>query len=444
MTIKTSELKQFTKSLEEVNSSVPVLKDAKWFRKALAFLGPGFMISVGYMDPGNWATDLAGGSAFGYKLLFVVLLSNIMAMILQHLSLKLGIVTSQDLAQACGTQFRGWFKYLLWLLAEVAITACDLAEVIGSAIALELLFGLPVVWGVLLTSLDVFVLLFLHHKGQRILELFIICLVAIVFGSFAIELFLAKPPILSILGGMAPSPEILSNQSMLYVAIGILGATVMPHNLYLHSALVQSRAIGKKKSDKKEAIKYATWDSNFALITASMVNAAILILAASVFHANGVGVIAEIQDAYKLLTPLLGTAIASVLFAVALLASGHSSTITGTLAGQVVMEGFVSWRIPAWQRRLITRLLAIVPALFIVLIWGKHGLASLLVFSQVVLSLQLPFAVIPLVMMTSNPKKMGTFVNSKALIIISSIIATVITLLNGLLIWQFVTGIINE
>lgn len=404
-------------------------KNISWWRKFLAFAGPGYMVAVGYMDPGNWATDIAGGSKFGYTLLSVILISNFLAIILQHLSLKLGIVTGKDLA-SISHRFPTWLRRSLWVMAEVAITACDLAEVIGSAIALNLLFRLPLMVGVLVTVIDVFFLLFLQEKGMKYLEALVISLISVIVASFGIEIFLSHPDVAQIFGGLAPSIDILKNPEMLYIAIGILGATVMPHNLYLHSYLAQSRKFGNKDEDKKEAIYYSTIDSTLALSFAFVVNCAILILAAAAFHKNGLYEVAEIQDAHRLLSPLLGTSLSGIVFAIALLASGHNSTITGTLAGQVVMEGFIDIRLKPWIRRLLTRAVAIVPTILVVWFYGVHGLAKLLVLSQVVLSLQLPFAVIPLVYFTGNKKVMGKFANSAWLAVLSWTIAIVITGLN--------------
>ncbi len=404
-------------------------KNMSWWRKFLAFAGPGYLIAVGYMDPGNWATDIAGGSKFGYTLLSVILISNFLAIVLQHLSLKLGIVTGKDLA-SISHRFPNWLRRGLWVMAEVAITACDLAEVIGSAIALNLLFKLPLMVGVLVTIVDVFLLLFLQEKGMRYLEALVISLISVIVASFGIEIFLSQPNMAQIFGGLVPSIDILKNPEMLYIAIGILGATVMPHNLYLHSYLAQSRKFGNKDEDKKEAITYSTIDSTLALCFAFVVNCSILILAAAAFHKNGLFEVAEIQDAHRLLSPLLGTSLSGIVFAIALLASGHNSTITGTLAGQVVMEGFINLKMKPWIRRLLTRGLAIVPTIFVVWIYGVHGLAKLLVLSQVVLSLQLPFAVIPLVYFTGNKKIMGKFANSKWLAVLSWSIAILITGLN--------------
>ncbi len=429
------------KSLEEIHRSVPILPDLSKWKKFLAFAGPGYLIAVGYMDPGNWATDLAGGSKFGYMLLSVVIISGLMAMLLQHLSLKLGIATGRDLAQACRDHYSVPVRRFLWIMAEIAITACDLAEVIGSAIALYLLFHLPILAGVIITAFDTLILLYLQHKGVRYLEGLVISLITVILGSFMIETFLSRPDILPLLRGIFPTIQLINNKETLYIAIGILGATVMPHNLYLHSALVQSRDFGSEIKNKKEAITYATWDSNIALVIATVVNATILIVSAATFFTRGIHSIAEIQDAYRLLTPLLGTGLASALFAIALLSSGHNSTITGTLAGQVVMEGFVDIHLAPWQRRLITRMLAIIPAIFVVLWYGSHGLAALLILSQVVLSIQLPFAVVPLVLFTGSKKYMGKFANSKTLNIVSWIVTAVIIILNVWLISKIILGI---
>jgi len=421
-------------SLPESHASIPVPSGTRglpFIRKALAFAGPGYMVAVGYMDPGNWATDLAGGARFGYTLLSVILLSNLMAILLQSLSLKLGIVTGRDLAQACRDHYSRPVSFGLWILCEIAIAACDLAEVIGSAIALNLLFGIPLIWGVCLTVLDVLLILLLQNKGFRWLEAFVISLVIIVGVCFAVELLLAKPSIAAIAGGLIPSPQIVTNPAMLYIAIGILGATVMPHNLYLHSAIVQTRKIGPDEPSKREAIRFATFDSTLALLFAFFINAAILILSAATFHFSGNQEVAEIGEAYRLLTPLLGATVASTLFAVALLASGQNSTITGTLAGQIVMEGFLDIRLPPWLRRLITRLIAIVPAVIVTALYGEKGTGALLILSQVILSLQLSFAVVPLVQFTSERAKMGPFTNGPVLKAVAWGVATVIIGLNG-------------
>ncbi len=421
-------------SLPESHASILVpsgTRGLSFARKALAFAGPGYMVAVGYMDPGNWATDLAGGARFGYTLLSVILLSNLTAILLQSLSLKLGIVTGRDLAQACRDHYSRPVSFGLWVLCEIAIAACDLAEVIGSAIALNLLFGIPLIWGVCLTALDVLLILLLQNKGFRWLEAFVIALVITVGVCFAVELVLAKPSIAAIVGGLIPSTQIVTNPAMLYIAIGILGATVMPHNLYLHSAIVQTRKIGPDQASKREAIRFATFDSTVALLFAFCINAAILIMSAATFHFSGNQEVAEIGEAYRLLTPLLGATVASTLFAVALLASGQNSTITGTLAGQIVMEGFLNIRLPAWLRRLITRLIAIVPAVIVTALYGEKGTGALLILSQVILSLQLSFAVVPLVQFTSERRKMGPFTNGPVLKTVAWLVAIGIMGLNG-------------
>jgi manganese transport protein len=409
---------------------------AGFFRKLLAFAGPGFLVAVGYMDPGNWATDLAGGSKYNYALLSVIMLSNLMAILLQSLSLKLGIATGRDLAQACRDHFSKPVSFFLWIICEIAIAACDLAEVIGSAIALNLLFGLPLLAGVCVTSLDVLFVLFLQNKGFRYIEALVITLIIIIGGCFAWEIVVSQPNLLGIAKGFLPSPQIVSDPGMLYIAIGILGATVMPHNLYLHSSIVQTRRYELSASGKREAIKFATIDSTVALMFALFINAAILIVAAATFYTHGRNDVAEIQDAYKLLTPLLGVTGASTLFALALLASGQNSTLTGTLAGQIVMEGFLNIRLRPWLRRLITRLIAIIPAVVVTIISGEKGTTDLLVLSQVILSLQLSFAVFPLVMFTSDKVKMGAFVNGPLVKTLSWFVASVIALLNGWLLMQ--------
>ncbi len=418
-------------SLPESYQSVRIPPGAGFWRKALAFAGPGYMVAVGYMDPGNWATDLAGGARFGYTLLSVVLLSNMMAILLQSLAVKLGVVTGRDLAQACRDHYSRPVSFALWVLCEIAIAACDLAEVLGSAIALNLLFGIPLIWGVCLTAADVLLILLLQHKGFRYLEAFVIALIATIGACFAVELYLSKPDIGAIGAGLVPSGEIVTNPAMLYIAIGILGATVMPHNLYLHSSIVQTRHVLPDAASKREAIKFATLDSTVALLFAFLINGAILILAAATFHPTGHRDVADIGDAYRLLTPLLGTALGSALFAIALLASGQNSTITGTLAGQIVMEGFLNIRLPAWLRRLITRLIAILPAVIVTAMYGAKGVGSLLILSQVILSLQLSFAVVPLVRFTSEKAKMGGFVNGRVLNTAAWSVATVIIGLNA-------------
>jgi manganese transport protein len=421
-------------SLSEVYRSVPVSR-GNWFRKLLSFGGPGYLVAVGYMDPGNWATDLAGGAQFGYSLLYVILISNLMAVLLQGLSSKLGIVTGRDLAQACRDAYPRRMAFALWIIAELAIAACDLAEVIGTAIALQLLFGIPLTWGVILTALDVLIILWLQGKGFRVLEAMVIALVAVVGVCFLFELMLSQPPVAAVLKGFIPTPEILVNRDMLYIAIGILGATVMPHNLYLHSSIVQTRKYEETSEGKREAVRYAFADSTIALTFALAINAAILIVAAATFHGTANAGVAEIQDAYKLLTPLLGAG-ASTAFALALLASGQNSTLTGTLAGQIVMEGFLNLRLQPWVRRLITRAIAIVPAVIVSILWGASGTAQLLVLSQVILSLQLSFAVFPLVMFTSDRRKMGEFANASWLKFLAYLVAIVIASLNAWLLFQ--------
>src|SRR5687768_5586002 len=421
-------------SLSEVYRSVPV-KHSSWIRKALAFAGPGYLVAVGYMDPGNWATDLAGGSAFGYTLLCVILLSNLMAILLQGLSAKLGIVTGRDLAQACRDHFGRKTNFALWFLCEIAIAACDLAEIIGAAIALNLLFGIALPWGVAITAIDVMLVLYLQNKGFRILEALVIALIATIGLCFLFEIFLSKPDVGGVLRGFIPNPEILRNPAMLYIAIGILGATVMPHNLYLHSSIVQTRMYDETTAGKREAFKFAFLDSTIALSFALFINAAILIVAAATFHTTGRTEVAEIQDAHLLLTPLLGAG-ASTVFALALLASGLNSTLTGTLAGQIVMEGFLNIRLRPWMRRLITRGIAIVPAAITAIMYGESGTAKLLILSQVILSLQLSFAVFPLVMFTSDRVKMGDFVNPLWVKVLAYLVAFVIAGLNSWLLFQ--------
>ena len=424
-------------SLPEVFSSVRVVQTRSFWRRALGFLGPGFLIAVGYMDPGNWATDLAGGSRYGYTLLFVIMLSNLMAILLQSLALKLGVATERDLAQACRDSYSRPTAIFLWIFAEIAIAACDLAEVIGSAIALQLLFHIPLVLGVILTGADVLLLLLLQNRGFRYLEALVITLIATITVLFGIEILLSHPEWGLIARNLLlpTSAQMITNPQMLYIAISILGATVMPHNLYLHSAIVQTRAYPRTSQGKREAIKFANLDSATALMIALFVNAAILVVAAAVFHRSGRFEVAEIEDAYKLLSPMLGVAGASTLFAVALLASGQNSTITGTLAGQVVMEGFLHLRLTPWLRRLITRSLAIVPTVIITILYGARGTGKLIILSQVILSLQLSFAVFPLVAFTSDPEKMGEFVNRPWLKYLGY---TVALLIAGLNIWLLI------
>jgi manganese transport protein len=425
-------------SLQEVYRTVPVSR-LGFFRKLVAFAGPGYLVAVGYMDPGNWATDLAGGSKFGYALLSVILMSNLMAVLLQGLASKLGIVTGRDLAQACRDHFSRPVAIALWVLCEIAIAACDLAEVIGSAIALNLLFGMPVALGVLVTGFDVLLLLMLQSRGVRVLEALVITLIATVGVCFLFEIILAKPSIAAIAKGYIPSTAIFTDTEMLYIAIGILGATVMPHNLYLHSSIVQTRRYEETAEGKREAVRFAFLDSTIALSFALFINSAILIIAAASFHTSGHSEVAEIQDAYKLLSPLLGAG-ASTAFALALLASGQNSTLTGTLAGQIVMEGFLNIRIRPWLRRLITRLIAIVPAVFVAIFFGESGTAKLLILSQVILSLQLSFAVFPLVMFTSDRLKMGEFANAAWVKALAWLVATVIASLNVWLLLQTFRG----
>jgi len=428
-------------SLPEVHGSIPIPHGAGFWKKMMAFAGPGYLVAVGYMDPGNWATDLAGGARFGYTLLSVIMISNLMAILLQALAARLGIASGRDLAQACRDHFSRPVTIVLWILCEIAIAACDLAEVLGAAIALNLLFGLPLIWGVCLTALDVLVILFLQHRGFRYVEALVVSLIVLIAGSFAVELWLAKPDLAGVAVGFIPSAGILGNQAMLYIAIGILGATVMPHNLYLHSSIVQTRKYLDNVESKREAIRFATIDSSFALMFALFINAAILIMAAATFHGTGYEEVADIGDAYKLLSPLLGTTMASTLFAVALLCSGQNATLTGTLAGQIVMEGFINLRIRPWLRRLITRLIAIIPAVIVILIYGESGTGPLLILSQVILSLQLPFAVFPLVMFTSEKAKMGPFASPAWVKALAWLVAVVIAGLNVWLLYQTFAGI---
>src|SRR6266540_3767658 len=419
-----------TPSLSEVHRSIVVPEGLGFWRKLLAFSGPGYLVAVGYMDPGNWATDLAGGAQFGYRLLSVILISNLMAILLQSLSARLGIVTGRDLAQACRDHYSRPVAIILWLLCEVAICACDLAEVIGSAIALNLLFKIPLVWGVCITALDVLAVMYLQNKGFRYIEALVVTLILTIGGCFLLEIIFSRPNVVEVLGGFVPKFEIIRNTEMLYVAIGILGATVMPHNLYLHSSIVQTRKYEQNAAGKAEAIKFATIDSTVALMFALFINAAILIVSAATFYTRGEHGVAEIQDAYKLLSPMLGVPVASAMFAIALLASGQNSTLTGTLAGQIVMEGFLNIRLRPWLRRLITRLIAIVPAVICTALYGESGTARLLVLSQVILSMQLSFAVIPLVMFTSNRAKMGQFASRLWIKILAWLTAGIIVLLN--------------
>jgi manganese transport protein len=428
-------------SLPEVHRSLDIPSHPGFWRKLLAFAGPGYLVAVGYMDPGNWATDLAGGSRYNYVLLSVILLSSVMGMFLQRLSLKLGIVTGHDLAQSCRLHYGKAAAIPLWIAAEIAIAACDLAEVIGSAISLNLLFHIPMLWGVLITTLDVLLLLLLQHKGFRYMEALIIVLIGTIAACFGLELLFSRPDPGAVLGGFLPSPSIVTDPGKLFIAVGILGATVMPHNLYLHSSIVQTRRYPLDQVGKREAIRFATIDSNLALTIALAINSAILILSAATFHRAGRTDVAEIQDAYHLLTPMLGVTWASTLFAVALLAAGQNSTLTGTLAGQIVMEGFLNIRIPAWTRRLLTRLIAIIPAGVVIAIAGERATTHLLLLSQVILSMQLSCAAIPLVQFSGSRRIMGEFIDPIWVRIVGWIMAGAIAGLNiWLLLLQFQTG----
>ena len=427
-------------SLPEAHRSIPVAPNLSLFRKLLVFAGPGYLIAVGYMDPGNWATDIGGGSKFGYTLLSVVLISSLMAMFLQALAAKLGIATGRDLAQACRDHYSRRMAISLWLVCELAIAACDLAEVLGSAVALKLLFGLPLLFGVILTAFDVLLVLALQGRGFRLVEAFVVTLIGTIGVCFAYEIFFARPLWLEAAEGFLPRLEILNNREMLYIAIGIVGATVMPHNLYLHSSIVQTRAFGQNEQGRREAIKFSVIDSTVALGFALFINAAILALGAAAFHTRGLNEVADIAEAYKLLSPLLGASLASTVFALALLASGQNSTLTGTLAGQIVMEGFLQIRLKPWIRRLVTRMIAILPAILVIDIAGEGKLTSLLILSQVVLSFQLPFAMIPLVQFTSERSKMGPFVNSRLTTIVAWIVTAAILFFNAELLWLIFRG----
>jgi manganese transport protein len=425
-------------SLPEVHGSVSVPVTGSFWRKLFAFAGPGYLVAVGYMDPGNWATDLAGGARYQYALLSVIGLSNLMAILLQTLAARLGIASGRDLAQACRDHYSRGTAIALWIICEIAIAACDLAEVIGAAIALNLLFGLPLTLGVILTAADVLIVLYLQHRGFRYVEALVVALILTIAGAFAFELWLARPDWSAVALGFIPQTAVLRDGGMLYIAIGILGATVMPHNLYLHSSIVQTRKYSDAEPSKAEAIRFATIDSSVALMFALFINAAILVMAAATFHGTGHEDVADIGDAYKLLSPLLGSGLASAVFALALLASGQNATLTGTLAGQIVMEGFMNIRLRPWLRRLITRLVAIVPAIIVVSLYGERGTGALLILSQVVLSLQLPFAVIPLVMFTSDPRMMGRFVSPVWMRSLAWLVASIIVVLNAWLLVQTV------
>jgi manganese transport protein len=417
-------------SLPEVHGTIVVPTTASFWRKLLAFAGPGFLVAVGYMDPGNWATDLAGGARFGYTLLSVIMISNLMAILLQHLCVKLGIATGRDLAQACRDHYSTPTVWFLWVMCEIQIAACDLAEVVGSAIALQLLFGIPLVYGCIITAADVLAILYLQSRGFRYIEALVVTLIATIGACFVAEIVWSRPSVTGILAGFVPTPEILTNQGMLYVSIGIIGATVMPHNLYLHSSIVQTRKYDQTPAGKRDAIRFGTIDSSVALMFALFINAAILIVAAASFHWSGHQEVAEIQDAYKLLTPLLGVPVASAVFIVALLASGQNSTLTGTLAGQIIMEGFINLRLRPWLRRVITRALAIVPAVCVIGYFGEGKTTELLIASQVVLSMQLGFAVWPLMRFTGEKAKMGEFVNPPWINVLGWTTATIIIVLN--------------
>ena len=417
-------------SLPEVHRSIPVHTTGSWWRRVGAFAGPGYLVAVGYMDPGNWATSLAGGARFGYALLFVALLSNVMAILLQSLCARLAIASGRDLAQACHDAYPRWASMPLWVLAEVAIIATDLAEVIGTAIGLNLLFGIPLELGVVITALDVFLILWLQNKGFRWIEAFIIALLAVIAACFVVLIAMADPEWGAVIAGFAPTREIVVNPAMLYLALGIIGATVMPHNLYLHSGIVQTRAFGRAEASKREALRLATWDSTIALMFALTVNASILILAAATFHTSGQTEVADIDRAHVLLEPLLGSNLAPTLFGVALLCCGLNSTVTATMAGQIVMEGFIQLRLAPWARRLVTRLIAMVPAVAVILWLGAGELGRLLILSQVVLSFQLPFAIVPLVMFTASEAKMGPLVAPRWLTAVCGLIAAVIIALN--------------
>jgi manganese transport protein len=428
------------RSLPEVHGTVPV--PAGFWRKVLAFAGPGYLVAVGYMDPGNWATDIAGGARYGYTLLSVIMISNLMAILLQAMAARLGIASGRDLAQACRDSYSRPVVLTLWVLAELAIAATDLAEVLGAAIALNLLFGLPILVGVVLTSLDVLVVLYLQQHRFRYVEVLVVLLILGIAGAFAVELWLSRPALGAVLAGFIPSAQIVRDPEMLYIAVGILGATVMPHNLYLHSSIVQTRKYGDSDEDRLGAIRFATLDSTVALSSALFINAAILVVAAATFHGTGYQHIAEINDAYIMLAPLLGTTLASTLFALALLFAGQNATITGTLSGQIVMEGFLSIRLRPWLRRLITRLIAIVPALIVIALYGDRGTGPLIILSQVILSLQLPFAVFPLLRFTSDRRKMGRFALPFWMRALAWPVAVVIAALNVWLLYQMVTALV--
>jgi manganese transport protein len=428
-------------SLADVFRSIPVRTNGSWFRRALAFVGPGYLVSVGYMDPGNWATSIAGGASFGYTLLVVALMSNIMAIILQSLCARLAVASGRDLAQACRDAFPKPVSFVLWIFAEIAIIATDIAEVVGTAIGLNLLFGIPLELGVIITALDVFLVLLLQRLGFRYVEAFIVGLLGVIFACFFAQIALADPEWGAVIRGFAPTTEIVRNPDMLYLALGIIGATVMPHNLYLHSGIVQTRAYGKSDAEKRQALTFATLDSTVALMLALLVNASILILAAATFHKAGQVNVSDLTQAHGMLEPLVGSLLAPKLFAVALLCCGLSSTVTATLAGQIVMEGFLELRLPAWLRRLITRMVAIVPAALVTLYYGAEGTGMLLILSQVILAFQLPFAIVPLVMFTRDRAKMGVLVSPVWLTAVAAVIAAIVIALNLKLLWDVATSL---
>ncbi len=427
-------------SLSEVHRTIAVASHGSMWRKLVSFLGPGYLVAVGYMDPGNWATSLAGGAKFGYALLFIALLSNIMAIVLQHLCARMAVATGRDLAQACRDAYPRALSYPLWFLAEIAICATDLAEVIGTAIGLNLLFGVPLEIGVIITAADVFLILYLQNKGFRWIEAFIITLLAVIAVCFVVQIAMADPDWGQVIRGFAPTTQIVTNPDMLYLSLGIIGATVMPHNLYLHSGIVQTRAFGHTSSEKREAVKLATIDSTMALMFALTINASILILAAAAFNKTGNTAVEELDKAHALLAPLLGSALAPTLFGIALLCCGLNSTVTATMAGQIVMEGFLDLRLPPWLRRLVTRMVAIVPAAIVTIYYGESGTAKLLILSQVILSLQLPFAIVPLIMITASRGKMGELRAPYWLTALAAVIAAIIITLNVKLIIDFVIG----
>lgn len=427
-------------SLSDVHRSIPIRADASMWRRAMAFVGPGYLVSVGYMDPGNWATSIAGGAQFGYTLLVIALMSNIMAIILQSLCARLAIASGRDLAQACRDAFPKPVAWVLWLFAEIAIIATDIAEVVGTAIGLNLLFGIPLEIGVVITALDVFLILYLQKLGFRWIEAFIIALLAVIAACFAVQIAMADPEWGAVIKGFAPTTEIVTNPAMLYLALGIIGATVMPHNLYLHSGVVQTRAYGRSDEEKREALKFATIDSTVALMFALLVNASILILAAATFNKTGNAQVAELGDAHSMLAPLLGSMLAPKLFAIALLCCGLNSTVTATLAGQIVMEGFLRIKLPPWLRRLITRMFAIIPAAAVTILYGESGTGMLLILSQVILAFQLPFAIVPLVMFTRDRTKMGALVAPGWLTVVSAVIAAIIIALNMKMLYDIALG----